>query len=158
MTETKQTARKTGAARRSATVWSDAERAAMQEAARERKAASRRDPEAERAEGEREVLEKIADMPEPDRALAERLHLLITAAGPSLAPRTWYGMPAYALDGNVVCHFQPAAKFKMRYVTLGFSDKAKLDDGAMWPIAFALTELTPAAEARIVELVKKGLG
>jgi uncharacterized protein YdhG (YjbR/CyaY superfamily) len=97
---------------------------------------------------------KIAEMPEPDRAMAERLHAIIKAAAPALSPRLWYGMPAYAKDGNVVCHFQDARKFKSRYATFGFSDKANLDDGAMWPVAYALTELTAAEEARIVALVK----
>jgi uncharacterized protein YdhG (YjbR/CyaY superfamily) len=103
------------------------------------------------------VLAKIAEMPEADRALAERLHALIKASAPTLSPRTWYGMPAYAKDSNVVCFFQSAQKFKTRYATLGFSDKANLDDGAMWPTAFALTELTAADEARISALVKKAV-
>ena len=131
------------------------ERAAMKERARELKASSRRGPRAAAADGEREVLAKIAEMPEPDRAMAERLHALITASAPALSPKTWYGMPAYARDGKVVCFFQSAAKFKSRYATLGFSDEAHLDDGAMWPTAFALTELTAADEARIGALVKK---
>ena len=131
------------------------ERAAMKERAREAKKASRRRGGASREEDEREVLDKIAEMPEPDRSMGERLHALITAAAPELAPRTWYGMPAYAKDGNVVCFFQSAAKFKSRYATLGFSDKASLDDGVMWPTSFALRELTAAEEARIGALVKK---
>jgi len=101
------------------------------------------------------VLAKIAEMPEPDRAMGERLHAVIKASAPALAPRTWYGMPAYAKDGNIVCHFQPAQKFKTRYATLGFSDKANLDEGTMWPNAFALTKLTADDEARIGALVKK---
>ena len=101
------------------------------------------------------MLAKIAEMPEPDRAMAERLHAIIKASAPALAPRTWYGMPAYAKDGNIVCHFQPAQKFKTRYATLGFSDKANLDEGTMWPNAFALTKLTADDEARIGALVKK---
>ena len=105
------------------------------------------------ADGERELLAKIAEMTEPDRGMATRLHALIRAAAPTLAPRTWYGMPAYARDGDVVCFFQAAAKFKTRYATFGFSDKAHLDDGALWPVAFALEALTPAAEARLVALV-----
>src|SRR5262245_620104 len=114
----------------------------MKERAKERKSAGKGD-------GESEVLAKIAEMPEPDRALAERIHALVKTTAPALAPRTWYGMPAYAKDGKVVCFFQSAHKFKTRYATFGFSDKAKLDDGAMWPTAFALTELTAADEARI---------
>ena len=127
------------------------ERAAMQERARELKA------QGAGADGEREVLAKIAEMKEPDRAMAKRLHGIITAAAPTLSPRTWYGMPAYAKDGKVVCFFQSAAKFKSRYATLGFSDQAHLDEGAMWPTGFALKELTPAEEARISELVKKAI-
>ena len=135
------------------------ERAAMQERARELKAEARRGPRAKKngADGEREVLAKIAEMAEPDRSMAERLHAIIKAAAPALSPRLWYGMPAYAREGNVVCFFQDAAKFKARYATLGFSDKAKLDDGAMWPSSYALTELTAADEARIGALVKKAV-
>jgi uncharacterized protein YdhG (YjbR/CyaY superfamily) len=133
------------------------ERAAMKERAKELKAAGRRGPRAGQADGESDVLAKIAEMPEPDRVMAERLHAIIKATAPDLSPRTWYGMPAYAKDGNVVCFFQDAAKFKARYATLGFSDKAHLDDGAMWPNSYALTELTAADEARIVELVKKAV-
>jgi uncharacterized protein YdhG (YjbR/CyaY superfamily) len=131
------------------------ERAAMKERARETKAASGRGPRATGADGESDVLAKIAEMPEADRVMAERLHALIKAGAPDLAARTWYGMPAYAKDGDVVCFFQPAQKFKARYATLGFSDKANLDDGAMWPTSFALKEMTPAEEARIDALVKK---
>ena len=105
--------------------------------------------------GESDVLAKIAELPEPDRAMATRLHALISANAPGLSPKTWYGMPAYARDGQVVCFFQAAAKFKARYATLGFSDKANLDDGAMWPVAFALKKLTAAEEARVVALVKQ---
>jgi uncharacterized protein YdhG (YjbR/CyaY superfamily) len=123
------------------------ERAAMRERAKERKAASKGD-------GEGDVLAKIAEMQGSDRALAERVHAIVTASAPGLSPRTWYGMPAYAKDGKVVCFFQSAQKFKTRYATLGFSDKANLDDGAMWPTAFALQELTAAVEARIKKLVK----
>ena len=134
--------------------FTDEERAAMKERARELKAAGRRGQE----DGESEVLAKIAEMPEPDRALAERLHALIKTSAPALEPRTWYGMPAYAKDGNVVCFFQSAQKFKSRYATLGFSDKANLDEGRMWSTAFALTELTATEEARIAALVKKAVG
>ena len=137
--------------------FTDEERAAMRERAQELKADVRRGPRARKADGESDVLAKIAEMAEPDRALAERLHALITASAPALSPRTWYGMPAYAKDGHVVCFFQSAQKFKTRYATLGFSDKANLDDGAMWPTAFALTELTAADEARIGALVKKAV-
>jgi hypothetical protein len=137
--------------------FTDDERAAMKERAQELKAASRRGPRADKADGESEVLAKIAEMPEPDRAMAERLHAIIKASAPDLSPRTWYGMPAYARDGNVVCFFQSADKFKARYATLGFSDKAHLDDGAMWPNSYALTELTAADEARIGALVKKAV-
>jgi len=133
------------------------ERAAMRERAQELKAAARRGPRAGKADGESDVLAKIAEMPEPDRAIAERLHAIIKATAPAFSPRTWYGMPAYAKDGHVVCFFQSAQKFKTRYATFGFSDKANLDEGAMWPTAFALKELTAAAEARIVALVKKSM-
>jgi uncharacterized protein YdhG (YjbR/CyaY superfamily) len=107
--------------------------------------------------GESAVQAKIAEMSDDDRALAERVHALVTAAAPDLTPRTWYGMPAYSKDGNVLCHFNPAAKFKSRYATLGFSDKANLDEGSMWPVAFALKELTAAEEAMITELVKRAV-
>ena len=131
------------------------ERAAMRERAREQKAASRQS--AGKADGERDLLAKIAEMPGPDRAMAERLHAVITASAPALASKTWYGMPAYAIDGKVVCFFQSADKFKSRYATFGFSDEANLDDGAMWPTSFALKELTSADEARIADLVKKAV-
>src|SRR5437660_1322639 len=137
--------------------FTDEERAAMKERVQELKAAARQGPRAHKADGESEVLAKIADMPEPDRAMAERLHAVIRASAPALSPKTWYGMPAYARDGNVVCFFQSAQKFKTRYATLGFSDKANLDEGTMWPNAFALTELTAADEARIGALVKKSV-
>jgi uncharacterized protein YdhG (YjbR/CyaY superfamily) len=156
--ESKQSARKSSAARNSTKVWTEEERAAMQESARERKAASRRGPGDERAEGERDLLGKIAEMPEADRALAERIHALVMTAAPSLAPKTYYGMPAYAKDGKVVCFFQAASKFKVRYATFGFQPDARLDDGAMWPVAFAVTKLTAADEARISSLVKKAVG
>ena len=131
------------------------EQAAMKERAKELKAEARADR--DRAAGERDVLAKIAEMPEPDRAMAERLHALIKASAPALSPRTWYGMPAYAKDGAVVCFFQSAEKFKSRYATFGFSDNANLDEGAMWPTSFALTELTADVEARIAALVKKAV-
>ena len=137
--------------------FTDEERAAMRERAQELKAAARRGPRAGKADGESDVLAKIAEMPEPDRTMAERLHAFIKASAPALSPRTWYGMPAYAKDGKVVCFFQSAQKFKSRYATFGFSDKANLDEGAMWPVAFALKELTAAEEARIGALVKKAV-
>ena len=127
------------------------ERAAMKERAKEQKA------EAQKADGESAVLAKIAEMPEADRAMAERLHAIVKASAPALSPKTWYGMPAYAKDGKVVCYFQSADKFKSRYATFGFNDTASLDDGGMWPTSFALTELTAAEEARIAALVKKAV-
>jgi hypothetical protein len=135
--------------------FTDDERAAMKERARELKAAAK--GKASREEGERDVLAKIAEMPEPDRGMAERLHALVTSTAPDLVPRTWYGMPAYSKDGDVLCFFQAASKFKARYAMLGFSDKANLDDGAMWPTYYALTELKPAQEKRIKELVKQAV-
>jgi uncharacterized protein YdhG (YjbR/CyaY superfamily) len=139
------------------TGFTDEERAAMRERAQELKAGARRGQRAGKGDGESDLLAKIAEMPEADRAMAERLHAIIKASAPALSPRTWYGMPAYAKDGNVVCFFQSAQKFKTRYATLGFSDKANLDDGAMWPTAFALKELTAAEEARIGALVKQAV-
>jgi uncharacterized protein YdhG (YjbR/CyaY superfamily) len=137
--------------------FTDEERAAMKERAQELKAEARRGRRADKADGERDVLAKIAEMPGPDRAMANRLHAIIKASAPALAPKTWYGMPAYAKDGKVVCYFQSAGKFKSRYATFGFSDQANLDDGAMWPTSFALTELTAAEEERISALVKKAV-
>jgi len=131
------------------------ERAAMKETLRERRVAASRGPGAGEAEWESDVLAKIAEMAEPDRAMAKRIHAIVKASAPALSPRTWYGMPAYAKDGKVVCFFQSGQKFKSRYATLGFQDKANLDDDAMWPTAFALTKLTAAVEARIAALVKK---
>ena len=124
----------------------------MRERARELKAEGRK------ADGERDLLAKIAEMPEADRVMAERLHAIVKTAAPDLSPRTWYGMPAYAKEGHVVCFFQSGQKFKTRYATLGFSDKAKLDDGVMWPTAFALKDLTPALETRISMLVQRAVG
>ncbi len=152
-----QDAEKPAASDKASAVFTDEERAAIKEYARERRAAARRGPRAAKPDGEGDVLAKIAEMPEPDRTMAERLHAIIKASVPALSPRTWYGMPAYARDGDVVCFFQPAQKFKTRYATLGFSDKANLDEGTMWPTAFALTELTAEVEARIGALVKKAL-
>ena len=136
--------------------WTDAEREAMKERAREMKAEARRGK--KKAEGEQDLLAKIAEMPKQDRVMAERLHAIVKASAPGLAPKTWYGMPAYANeDGKVVCFFQSAEKFKSRYATLGFSDQANLDQGAMWPTSFALKELTAADEKKIAALVKKAV-
>jgi uncharacterized protein YdhG (YjbR/CyaY superfamily) len=158
MAAAKTTTKKGTSARNAANVWTDEERAAMQESARERKVSSRRSPENERAEGEADLRAKIAEMPKEDRLMAERIHELVTKAAPSFVPKTYYGMPAYAKDGKTVCFWQPKSKFKVRYSTFGFQPDARIDDGELWPIAFAVTELTPRAEARIVELVKKAAG
>ena len=133
------------------------ERAAMQARARELKAETRHGSGAAKADGESAVLAAIAQLPEPDRAMAERLHAIMRVGAPALSPKTWYGMPAYAKDGKVVCFFQGAQKFKTRYATLGFSDTANLDGGTVWPVAFALTQLTAAEEAKISALVKKAV-
>jgi uncharacterized protein YdhG (YjbR/CyaY superfamily) len=133
--------------------FTDEERGAMKERAQELKAAAR----GKKADGEEAVLAKIAELAEPDRAMAERIHAVIKAAAPALSPKLWYGMPAYAKDSKVVCFFQPAQKFHARYATFGFNDAANLDDGAMWPTAFALTEVTAAVEARIGALVQKAV-
>ena len=154
MNDTHKLARTTGKA---STGFTDDERSAMKEHAQELKAAARRSPRSAKADGESDVLAKIAEMTGSDRVMAERLHALIKAAAPDLTPRTWYGQPAYAKDGTIICFFQPAQKFKTRYATLGFSDKANLDDGAMWPAYYALKELTPDVEARIGLLVKKAV-
>jgi uncharacterized protein YdhG (YjbR/CyaY superfamily) len=139
------------------TGFTDEERAAMRERVQEMKNEARRASRSGSAEGESYVLEKIAALPQPDRAMAERLHSLVKANAPTLSPKTWYGMPAYAKDGNVVCFFQSAHKFKTRYAALGFTDKAMLDDGDMWPTAFGLKQLTAAVEAKIVALIKKAI-
>ena len=133
------------------------ERAAMKDRAKELKTAGRRGSRADKADGESEVLAKLAEMNEPDRVLGERLHAIIKASAPSLSPKLWYGMPAYAQDGKMICFFQSAQKFNSRYATLGFSDKANLDDGTMWPTYYALTELTAVTEARIAALLKQAL-
>ncbi|AQA20868.1 hypothetical protein BTZ20_5350 [Rhodococcus sp. MTM3W5.2] len=143
---------------KSAVGFTDDERAAMKEHAQELKTAARRGSRNAKADGEKDVLEKIAGMAESDRVMAERIHAIVRANAPDLAPKTWYGMPAYAKDGKVVCFFQSAEKFKARYATFGFNDTANLDDGTMWPTAFALTTLTDADEKRIGELVKKAAG
>ena len=137
--------------------FTDDEKAAMRDHAQELKAAARRGPRASAADGESDVLAKIAEMPETDRAMAERIHAIVKASAPSLSPRTWYGMPAYAKDGDVLCFFQCAQKFKSRYATFGFSDKANLDEGNVWPTGFALKKLTADDEARIATLVKRAV-
>jgi uncharacterized protein YdhG (YjbR/CyaY superfamily) len=154
--ETQKSVKSTTAANKKSKGFTDEERAAMKERAKELKAEARADK--KKADGERDALEKIAEMPEPDRTMGKRLHEIILASAPALWPKTWYGMPAYAKDGKVVCFFQSAQKFKARYATLGFSDAANLDAGAMWPTAFALKELTAAEEAEISALVKKAAG
>jgi len=158
MKDKQKSAKSTAAPKKTATGFTAEERAAIKDHVKELRAAAGRGPRADKADGEREVLAKIAEMPERDRVMGERLHAVITASAPALVPRLWYGMPAYAKDGSVVCFFQNAQKFKTRYATLGFSDKANLDDGAMWPTAYALTKLTPDDEARIAALVKQAVG
>ncbi len=155
--ETRKSAKSTTATDKRARGLTDEERAAMKERVQELKAEARRGPRAGKADGESDVLAKIAEMPEQDRAMAKRLHAIIKASAPALSPKTWYGMPAYAKDGKVVCYFQSAHKFKSRYATFGFSDEANLDEGTVWPVAFALKELTAADEARIGALVKKAV-
>jgi hypothetical protein len=158
MADTKTSTKRGSSAKTSGNVLSEEERAAMQETIRERKRAARLSPEEARAAGEAEVQAKIAEMPEDDRAIAARLHELVLASGPGLVPRTWYGMPAYARDGKVICFFQAKSKFKVRYSTFGFQPDASIDDGEMWPVAFAVTSLTAAGEKRIAELVKRAAG
>jgi uncharacterized protein YdhG (YjbR/CyaY superfamily) len=148
---TQKSAKSTTASRKMSKGFTAEERAAMKERAQELKAA------ADKADGESAVLAKIAEMPEPDRAMAKRLHAIIKASAPALSSKTWYGMPAYAKDGKVVCFFQSAHKFKSRYATFGFNDAANLDEGAMWPTSFALKELTATEEAKIAALVKKAV-
>src|SRR5262249_9092820 len=157
MNDTQKSAKRTAAAGTTPGRFTDEERGAMKERTQELKAAARRKPRPARADAESARLEKRGEMPDRDRALGERLHAVITASAPALSPTTWYGMPAYAKDGKVVCFFQSAQKFKTRYAMLGFSDKANLDDGTMWPTYFALTELTAADEARIGALVNKAV-
>jgi len=156
-TDTRKSAKSAGVTGKAVKGFTDEERAAMKERAQELKAEARRGPRAENADGESELLAKIAEMPKPDRAMAERLHAIIKASAPALSSRTWYGMPAYTKDGKVVCFFQSGHKFKARYATLGFSDQANLDEGTVWPVAFALKELTAADEARIAALVKRAV-
>ncbi len=158
MTDTKAASKRSRSARTSGDVFSDEELAAMQETIRERKKAAKLSPEEARIQGEADVQAKIAEMVEADRAIAARIHEIVLATAPVLVPRTFYGMPAYAKDGKVVCFFQAKAKFKVRYSTLGFQPEARLDEGEIWPVAFALTSLTPAGEKQIAELVKKAAG
>ncbi len=152
---TQESVKSTAAINKKSKGFTDEERAAVKERAKELKAEARANK--NKAEGESDVLAKIDEMPEPERAMAKRLHEIIKASAPVLSPKTWYGMPAYAKDGKIVCFFQSAQKFNTRYATLGFSDTANLDEGAMWPTSFALTELTAAEEARISALVKKAV-
>ena len=153
--DTQKSAKSTTAIDKKFKGYTDEERVAMKERMQELKAAVRRGPRADKADGESAVLAKIAEMPDPDRAMGKRLHAIIKPSAPALSPRLWYGMPAYTKDGKVVCFFQSAQKFKTRYATFGFSDTANLDEGALWPVAFALKELTATEEARIGALVKK---
>ena len=155
MADTNPSTKRSRSASTSGNVMSDEERAAMQETVRERTKAAKRSPEEQRTEGAADVQAKIAEMAEDDRAIAARIHELVLAAAPGLVPRTFYGMPAYAKDGKVICFFQAKSKFKVRYSTLGFQPDARLDDGEMWPVAFAVTSLTAARERQIAELVKK---
>jgi uncharacterized protein YdhG (YjbR/CyaY superfamily) len=155
MKDTRKPDKRTTRTDTSTKVWTDEERSAMQERARELKAEARASK--SRADGERDLLAKIKEMPRPDRVMAERIHAIVTATAPDLTPRTWYGMPAYAKDGKLICFFQPASKFKARYATFGFENDARLDEGSMWPTSYALTKLTAADEARIGELVKKAV-
>jgi hypothetical protein len=138
-------------------VWTEEEQAAIQESARERKKQAKLTPEQEREAGEQDIQAKIAEMPEPDKSMAQRIHALVLDAAPVLVPRTYYGMPAYSKDGKTICFFQPKSKFKVRYSTFGFQPDASIDDGDLFPVAFAVMELTPAAEKRLVELVKKAV-
>ena len=147
----------TSGSRRKSDALSEEEKVALQETVKERKRASRRDPANAREDGERDVLAQISEMAPADRVMAERIHAIVKEVAPQLVPRTWYGMPAYAKDGKIVCFFQAADKFKARYATFGFNDDAKLDDGNMWPTSWALTKLTTADEARIGALVKKAV-
>jgi uncharacterized protein YdhG (YjbR/CyaY superfamily) len=157
MKDTQKSAKSTAATEKKFEGFTDEERGAMKDRAQELKAAAGRGPRGKKADEESAVLAKIAELPEPDRVMAERLHAVITASAPALSPKLWYGMPAYAKDGKVVCFFQSAQKFNTRYATFGFNDTANLDEGAMWPTAFALTELTAADEARIGALVKQAV-
>jgi uncharacterized protein YdhG (YjbR/CyaY superfamily) len=155
--DTQRSAKSTTAIDQKSKGFTSEERAAMKERAQELKAEERRGPRTGKADGEGDLLAKIAEMPEPDRAMARRLHAIIKANAPALSPKTWYGMPGYAKDGKVVCFFQSAQKFNSRYATFGFSDTAKLDEGAMWPTSFALKELTATEETEIATLVRRAV-
>ena len=155
MADTKTTTKNSSAKGKSANVWTDEERAAMKESARERKASSKLSPAEERAQGEADIRAKIAEMTDAEQAMAERLHDLVATNAPAFVPRTYYGMPAYSKGGKTICFFQPASKFKVRYSTFGFQPDAHLDDGEMWATEFAVIKLTPAVEKQIVDLVKK---
>jgi uncharacterized protein YdhG (YjbR/CyaY superfamily) len=157
VTATQKTAKRKTEVDKRSNALTDEELAALKETVQERKAEARRGRRADKADGEREVLAKIAEMPEPDRSLAQRIHAIVKASAPALTPKTWYGMPAYAKEGKVVCFFTSADKFKSRYATFGFNDSANLDEGSMWPTSFALKELTAAEEATIGALVKKAV-
>ena len=154
---TQESARSTAASGKPSKGFTAEERAAMKERVDELKAEATRGPRATKADGETDVLAAIAKMPEPDRTMGKRLHAIVKASAPTLSPKTWYGMPAYAKDGKVVCFFRDAGKFKERYAMFGFNDTAKIDEGSMWPVAFAFTKLTAADEARIGALVKKAV-
>jgi uncharacterized protein YdhG (YjbR/CyaY superfamily) len=158
MAERTTSTKRRSSAKTSGSVLSEEERAAMQETIRERKKAAKLSPAEARAAGEADVQAKIAEMTEDDRAIAARIHEIVLTTAPDLVPRTFYGMPAYARDGKVICFFQAKSKFKVRYSTLGFQPDARLDDGKIWPVAFALTSLTATGEKRIAELVKKAAG
>ena len=155
MADTKAAAKKSTSAQSSRSILSEGEKAAMRETVLERKKAAKLSPEEQRIEGEKDVLAKIAEMPDGDRAIATRIHEIVRETAPDLVARTFYGMPAYAKDGKVICFFQSKTKFKVRYSTLGFQPDAGLDDGTMWPVAFALVKLTPADEKQVAQLVKK---
>jgi uncharacterized protein YdhG (YjbR/CyaY superfamily) len=157
VTATQKSAKRTTAIDKRSKGLTDEELAALKETVQERKAAARRGRQASKADGEKDVLAKIAAMPEPDRSMAERIHEVVKASAPALEPKTWYGMPAYAKDGKIVCFFTSADKFKSRYATFGFNDSANLDEGAMWPTSFALKGLTAAEEAKIAALVKRAV-
>ena len=158
MAEAKASTTSKSSAKKSDNVWSEEERAAMQASVRERKKSARLSPNEERAVGEADVQTAIAAMPDDDRVMAARIHEIVSATAPDLVPRTYYGMPGFARDGKVICFFQSKAKFKVRYCTLGFQPDARLDEGKMWPVAYALTSLTAADEKRIAALVKKAVG
>ena len=158
MADAKTSSKRSSSAKTAGDVLSEVERAAMQETIQERKKAAKLSPEEARVQGEADVQAKIAEMAEDDRTIAARIHQIVLAVAPNLVPRTFYGMPAYARDGKVICFFQAKSKFKVRYSTLGFQPDARLDEGEMWPVAFALTSLSAASEKRITELVKKAAG